>query len=241
VKGVSGALDDTLNGELSTKNANRKVWLVKVPSFLSETWSKLPKNAQVGAVKLKEESGKSTEMTISIKTDDPSIPKEYNLLYMAPPSSTYIFSENEDGQLSMDGNVEYKCDMKLVIGQEYRQLCRDRTVKSNQKNRSIQPMDDSLTLKSISSRDVNTKKRKLESEKRERMEKNDLIDIIFGIFEKSTYYDIKSLATATNQPTGFLKDVLNDLCILNKRGPHKGMYELKPQYKNRSGQKEEKE
>lgn len=29
----------------------------------------------------------------------------------------------------------------------------------------------------------------------------------------------------------FLKEVLNDLCVYNKRGANQGTYELKPEYK----------
>jgi len=29
----------------------------------------------------------------------------------------------------------------------------------------------------------------------------------------------------------FLKEILNDLCVYNKRGPHQGTHELKPEYK----------
>lgn len=29
----------------------------------------------------------------------------------------------------------------------------------------------------------------------------------------------------------FLKEILNDLCIYNKRGANQGTYELKPEYK----------
>lgn len=35
----------------------------------------------------------------------------------------------------------------------------------------------------------------------------------------------------------FLKEVLNDLCIYNKRGANQGTYELKPEY--RRNEKEE--
>jgi len=66
------------------------------------------------------------------------------------------------------------------------------------------------------------------------MAKNDLIDLIFTTFEKSTYFDLKTLEDETDQPTLYLKEVLNELCIYNKRGPHKGMYEIKPEFKNRN-------
>lgn len=32
----------------------------------------------------------------------------------------------------------------------------------------------------------------------------------------------------------FLKEILNELCVYNKRGTHQGTYELKPEYKKSS-------
>jgi hypothetical protein len=45
------------------------------------------------------------------------------------------------------------------------------------------------------------------------MPKDDLVDLIFSLFEKSTYYDFNSLVKATNQPQLYLKEILNDLCM----------------------------
>ena len=77
------------------------------------------------------------------------------------------------------------------------------------------------------------------------MDKEELVNELCNLFERQTYYDYNSLARATNQPQNWLKEVLNDLCIYNKRGPHKvfgkererecnvlkGEYCLKPEYR----------
>ncbi|GJN14884.1 hypothetical protein PR202_gb01757 [Eleusine coracana subsp. coracana] len=36
----------------------------------------------------------------------------------------------------------------------------------------------------------------------------------------------------------FLKEILNDLCVYNKRGPNQGTHELKPEYKKSTGDTE---
>ena len=38
---------------------------------------------------------------------------------------------------------------------------------------------------------------------------------------------------ATEQPTAYLKEVLAEICLLNKQGPARGTYELKPEYAGR--------
>ncbi|KAK9947000.1 hypothetical protein M0R45_012437 [Rubus argutus] len=39
------------------------------------------------------------------------------------------------------------------------------------------------------------------------------------------------LVQETDQPAQFLKEILNELCVYNKRGTNQGTYELKPEYK----------
>jgi hypothetical protein len=39
------------------------------------------------------------------------------------------------------------------------------------------------------------------------------------------------ISRVTKHKKQHLKETLNEICIYNTRGPHKGRYELKPQYK----------
>ncbi|KVH98411.1 Transcription Factor IIF, Rap30/Rap74, interaction [Cynara cardunculus var. scolymus] len=41
----------------------------------------------------------------------------------------------------------------------------------------------------------------------------------------------KKKAAPVKAPEQFLKEILNDLCVYNKRGTNQGTYELKPEYK----------
>lgn len=51
-----------------------------------------------------------------------------------------------------------------------------------------------------------------------------IIDLVFYL----TFYFLFSLQQ-------FLKEILNDLCVYNKRGPNQGTHELKPEYKKTTG------
>jgi transcription initiation factor TFIIF subunit beta len=66
------------------------------------------------------------------------------------------------------------------------------------------------------------------------MERSDLLDLLFQIFEERPNNSLKALVDRTKQPLAWLREVLNDICIQNKRGPHSGSYELKPEYKQKS-------
>jgi hypothetical protein len=53
------APDDTLAGEVNTQFAERRVWLVKVPNFLFDAWTKAGNNVELGTVTIEEVGGVS--------------------------------------------------------------------------------------------------------------------------------------------------------------------------------------
>jgi len=48
-------------------------------------------------------------------------------------------------------------------------------------------------------------------------------------------WELKQLPFILNFAQQFLKEILNDLCVYNKRGPNQGTHELKPEYKKSTG------
>lgn len=62
-----------------------------------------------------------------------------------------------------------------------------------------------------------------------RLEKEQLLDILFKLFETHTYWSLKGLKERTHQPEQYLKQVLDEIAILNKRGPYALKYQLKPE------------
>lgn len=65
------------------------------------------------------------------------------------------------------------------------------------------------------------------------MPRNELMDLLFTAFDKFPYWSFKGIVEHTKQPNQYLKEVLAEICILNKRGPYAGNYQLKPEYKER--------
>jgi len=230
--------EDDFSSILTTAQASRKVWLVKIPSFLAEAWSKQSdKTDALGTINIKEDvATKVYDMSIKLK-ESPTIqdlPKEYSLNCKPPPNLMNIFSENqEDGRMAIEGTVEFSCDVKPQYSEEYKRLCRGRLDKSMTKTRVLKTIDQEKDKELMKPIRENLTKKKVE-DKRERIDKDVLIDKIFTLFEKQAFYDLKTLASETKQPTQYLKEVLTDLCVFNKRGPRKGMFELQPQLKNRA-------
>ncbi|SNX87228.1 related to TFG2 - TFIIF subunit (transcription initiation factor), 54 kD [Melanopsichium pennsylvanicum] len=78
-------------------------------------------------------------------------------------------------------------------------------------------------------------------EKFARMPKNELLDLLFTLFERWQYWSLKKLRSETQQPESYLRDVLTGIADLHKRGPYVGNWSLKPEYSNARKEQEVKE
>lgn len=64
-----------------------------------------------------------------------------------------------------------------------------------------------------------------------RMPKKDLLDLLFRLFEEYEYWSIKGLKEKTKQPETYLKESLESIATLIKKGPYTAKYMLKPEYR----------
>lgn len=64
-----------------------------------------------------------------------------------------------------------------------------------------------------------------------RMPKKDLLDLLFRLFEEYEYWSMKGLKERTRQPESYLKESLESIANLIKKGPYTSKYNLKPEYK----------
>jgi len=232
--------DDThLFGEVNVAKANTKLWLVKVPNFVAEEWLKNAAGTELGKVKIQRREGANqADVSLVLKTDT-SIPKEYDMAPITAPVPMEIFSETKDGLLAMEGLVQYRFEMKSNINApEYKQVMAQRRNLAEKKGRPVKMKSDTDTSSSASKSFTNTlvKRRQQVDErgvadKRERLEKTKLLELIFKAFRKQDYWTLKDLNTYCNQPVNYLKEVLSEVCSYNTSGKHKSTYELKPEYR----------
>uniref|UniRef100_A0A0A9G957 ATP binding protein n=1 Tax=Arundo donax TaxID=35708 RepID=A0A0A9G957_ARUDO len=180
------------------------------------------------------------------QADNGNTPKSYSLNMFNDFVPMCIFSESSQGKLSCEGKVETKFDMKphrenLV---DYGKLCRERTNKYMDKPRRLQVLADDHGMRMrpmpgmvglVPSSGAKEKKKpipvKPSDMKRTRRDRGELENILFKLFERQPNWSLKQLMQETDQPEQFLKEILNDLCVYNKRGPNQGTHELKPEYK----------
>lgn len=248
-------MEDDHNTNLETARSDRSVWLMKCPLVVAKSWQAIPPDSQQNLSKvvvsldpLHPENPDSLQFSMEMAGggEIPNMPKSYSLNMFKDFVPMCIFSEANQGKVATEGKVEHKFDMKPHNKnmEEYRKMCRERTNKSMVKNRQIQVIDNDRGMHMrpmpgmIGLISTNSKEKKKAAApvkgpdvKRTRRDRGELEDIMFKLFERQPNWALKQLVIETDQPAQFLKEILNDLCVYNKRGTHQGTYELKPEYK----------
>lgn len=59
-----------------------------------------------------------------------------------------------------------------------------------------------------------------------RMPRNQLLDMLFLLFQEQPRWSIKPLRERTQQPEAYLKEVLGDIATLHRSGEFNGLWEL---------------
>jgi len=219
------------------------VWLVKIPSFLARAWETLGPDANLGILKVKEhkDNHQNTEMTIILGPEGyaKNLPKEYTISSLNNEVSLEMLEEDIEsgGSVAFIGHVSSKLDVNPVECKEYREICQQRVRSSNVKDRLTETIQDSSTTFRPQ---ILPKRTKLDEGRRERAEKNTVLDMLFQLFAHPPHsFDFRTLVEYTKQPTVYLKSILNEVCEYKVTGPLKGKYVLQDRYKGKEIFKQE--
>ncbi|XP_051226808.1 uncharacterized protein [Lolium perenne] len=242
---------------LETSRADRSVWLMKCPTIVSQAWQEATASAAggpcpnpnpvVAKVILSfdplstDEDPKQFKMEMA-RSDNGNTPKNYSLNMFQDFVPMCVFSESNQGKFACEGKVGHKFDMEPHRENlaDYAKLCRERTKKSMIKTRKVHVLDKHHGMgvrQMIQLINAAPKEKKKATPtkpfelKRTRRDRKDLENILFKLFERQPNWSLKHLMQETDQPEQFLKEIMNDLCVYNKRGPNQGTHELKPEYK----------
>ncbi|KAI8330011.1 transcription initiation factor IIF, beta subunit-domain-containing protein [Choanephora cucurbitarum] len=257
-----GSLDEVYDEDdaedLRLDDLAKRVWLVKVPKFLAERWRQVDEdNVRLGSIRIynKAPPGKPAQIELLLPDESqegpgvigiPSnLPKKYNIqITPGEVQNKFVFSEHPNGGKAISGTIHHECTATPSETPAYRDIMRKRVREAGTPQRSVQPIGQtnqpmfvpgaSSGMPSSSFSDfITTKKPKLDKEKATRMPRNELMDMLFAAFDKFPYWSFKGIVEHTKQPNQYLKEVLSEICILNKRGPYAGNYQLKPEFKQR--------
>ncbi|XP_056650216.1 general transcription factor IIF subunit 2-like [Monodelphis domestica] len=252
-------------GELDLTGAkqNTRVWLVKVPKYLSQQWTKASGRGEVGKLRIAKNQGR-TEVSFTLneelanicdidgKPSSVSAPREHRFHLQSVGGQTLtVFtesspegqpegnSESKNNQLSLEGIVVQRAECRPAASENYMRLKRLQIEESSKPVRLAQHLDKAVTtnFKPVANHQNNIayEKKKKEDGKRARAEKQQVLDMLFSAFEKHQYYNIKDLVDITKQPIIYLKELLREIGIYNVKGTHKNTWELKPEYRHYQG------
>jgi len=153
-------------------------------------------------------------------------------------SHTTMDQESTPGlpdKLSLEGNVVHRAECLPIEGSLYNKIKREAIIKAGQPVRQMQRLDRHVTsFKPIARHQadiMHERTKKLEGKKM-RDDKDKVQEILFALFEKHQFYNIKDLVQETRQPMAYLKEILNEVCVYSVKPPNRNMWELKPEYRH---------
>lgn len=149
-------------------------------------------------------------------------------------------------QMSASLSVNGGTPLSSGITPEYREVLRKRRLEASQPKHSVKILDES----DISSRNMLTSGvgagfskgpraalipskanvKKNQTEKFARMPRNELLDMLFELFEEYPYWAIKGLRNKVQQPEVYLREVLMNIADYHRVGPYASLWSLKPAY-----------
>ncbi|RYH24373.1 hypothetical protein EON65_16760 [archaeon] len=245
--------------ELDATNAKQQVWLVKVPTFVASSWARAQNNEVLGQMMVGIKPNEGTKQMI-IKLDESrnqgsnsSIPTQFTLEEMktsglADGNSMLAFNIDEDTkQFAIEGAVTKSLVLKPSNTAEYHNLMKERSRQNASNRREVGLVDNeelekaarqSYTIEFLSSVKGELKKKGAAGKGATgELDSKALKSKMFEAFESEERLGFDSLLSImSSQVTGFsreaeLRTELEKYAVYNHKGPHRGLWELKTQFK----------
>ncbi|GBC04041.1 hypothetical protein RclHR1_05490004 [Rhizophagus clarus] len=243
--------------DIDLKDLENEAWLIKLPAYLFDKWADVADDdTELARVQFFVDSRgignqppkQSYKFILSDIERHENEPKEYDFEVVDDNvADTYLFYQNKDDEnVSFAATAKKNFIVKPTFGVDYSRKVRQRTLLAAQPKRGIKIIGDnenrgayvppgaSAAAIARFGNLVQKKPKVSIDQKTTRMPKNELIDLLFGAFEKYTYWTLRALKDYAKQPESYLKDVLNEIAILDKRGSYNNCYHLKPEYSQQS-------
>ncbi|KAI6098348.1 transcription initiation factor IIF, beta subunit-domain-containing protein, partial [Pisolithus croceorrhizus] len=142
----------------------------------------------------------------------------------------------------LTGRIKHECNLRPLFNESYRLQMRERSRAYNTPKRQIRMIEEagvsggrgginrlSTGISTGSFADMIKAKQKPVKgtfERMARMPRNQLLDMLFQLFQEQPRWSIKPLRERTQQPEAYLKEVLNEIATLHRSGEYNGLWEL---------------
>ncbi|XP_034076883.1 general transcription factor IIF subunit 2-like isoform X1 [Gymnodraco acuticeps] len=199
------------------------------------------------------------ELTVIDGIEDKTVsaPRDHPFTMQSVGGQTLaVFTENSSGQseersdgsssvsgagagpdkIALEGVVVQRAECRTAVSENYMKLKRLQLEELAKPVRLSQQLEKAVTsnYKPVANHTYNLEydRKKKEEGKRARLDKQQVLDMLFSAFEKHQFYNIKDLVDITKQPVTYLKEILRDIGVYNVKGTHKNTWELKPEYRH---------
>lgn len=221
---------------IDPRNAKVTVWLVKFPNFVSRKLREQPPGTPLGTLTIKPTTPNDTHISYTPSQEllASGIPAEYNVQFSNVTNNMYVLKL--DSKLGrVEGFINKECSICPVINKEYIAFKRahgNKYVKRETQTISILDANKKEKMDGVKELDLFAKKRKkmLQDKKRERLDKNEVMDIIFRAFETNDSWTAKELGDFSGQPLAYISELLPEICYMNKKD-QRNTWHLKDEYK----------
>lgn len=223
--------------DINTTNKKLTVWVAKFPQYIAERILSADGEMLIGTLSInKEANSVKVRINLSDALLSDGIPTDY-IIDIKDKDKPIFVVRNDDSQMVVEGCVNKECFVRPVMNVQYMEFKRRQAMASEEKS-SVRMIDYFYEIRkgekygSLREMDALSRKRKLmlQEKKRERLDSQDVLDMIFSAFEQRDLWTVKDLADFTGQPIAYIQELVSEIGVLNKRD-HKNSYELKPEYK----------
>jgi transcription initiation factor TFIIF subunit beta len=235
-----------------------RVWLVKIPKFLMERWSKFDaEGVQLAKIRIYDvPPGAAPRIVVLVPSDDGEDDDIYELdMVNQDVHNQVVVAERAKATSGtgrarttiMTGKVKHECNLRpRMTGRYERRLAARGAAAKNEKAVRVGLMDGAragrgggkMLSSGISSASgfadltrTKVKPQKGQYERMARMPRNQLLDALFSLFREREQWPIKVLREKTQQPEVYLKEVLSEIATLHRSGEFNGTWELMPSFK----------
>lgn len=231
--------------QLDTKTKDVSVWLVKFPPFLVKLFEKFEEDSEIGTIEILKPDPNSKNSTaqlrIHINVCDVDFVVQWNemkqAMYVLKGDIDEIESKKiEQKDLKLEGRVSKEVFISPEFNDKYFKF--KSALKQNERSK-VSIIDYATKIRperytTISEMDAIARRRKkqLQQNKRERLERTEVMDIVFRAFEIQDQWTVKDLADYSGQPNAYITEILQEIGELDK-GDFRGSWSLKEEYRNR--------
>lgn len=217
---------------IDTTNCNVSIWNVKLPKQLAEIINKLQRDTELGILKIsqKEENG---PIFFEIKLND-NLNLEMDLkVELKNFKGNSLVIRDLDNKPKIEGRLVKECFITPIINERYYKYIKQKkeTIHERQvewidfENDFREDFEDHRLLET----DHKRRREMLRDRRKERLGSEEVLNLIFSLFEKKDKWTIKDLSEKTGQPIAFITEILND--VAEKDEGSNIFYKLKEEFR----------